>query len=127
MRRGFTLAETILSAFVISLVLMALFNIFPSSAMAVKRAEMQLIADSMAERHLEQYRAAPFDSLVVGPAPAVPVEPVRGTDFATTIEVVNVPPSDPDVLKGVRVTVAWTHSGKSHTTTHEAWLVSVEN
>lgn len=127
MSRGFSLLETILAAFIISLVTMAVFNIFPTSAMAVKRGEMQLVADSIAQREMEQLRVVPFDSLNLGPGPAVAPETIQGTTFTTSISLVAQPPSDPDVLKVVRVEVSWSHSSKNYTATQEAWLVSVEN
>ncbi len=126
MNRGVSLLETILAGFIISLVTMAVFNIFPTSAMAVKRGEMQLLADAIAERELEQLRVAPFDSLALGPGPAVAPETRYGTTFNTAITISRVPGSDEDVLKRATVVVTWTHSNKNYTSTREAWLVSVE-
>lgn len=127
MKRGFSLVETVLATFVLSLITMAVFNIFPSSVMAVKRGEMELEADSLAQQQLEEYRARPFDSLVLGNAPAIPPVTVGDTAFAVSTRVAAVPDSDVDHLKAVVVTVDWTHSAKSHTITREAWIVSVEN
>lgn len=126
MNRGISLLETILAGFIISLVTMSVFNIFPTSAMAVKRGEMQLLADSIADRELEQLRVAPFDSFPLGPGPAVAPESHHGTTFNTVITIGQVTGSDENVLKRATVVVSWTHSNKNYTSTREAWLVSVE-
>lgn len=125
--RGFSLIETILATFVLSLITMAVFNIFPSSVMAVKRGEMELEADSLAQQQLEECRARPFDTLTVGPLPAVAPVTVTGTTFAIRGRVRPVAGSSVDHLKAIEVTVEWTHSAKSHTIIREAWIVSVEN
>ncbi len=124
---GFSLAETIFATFVISLVMMTLFSLFPSSALAVKRAEMTVLADSIAEQHLEIYRAEAFDALTLsGPVNLSP-QTIKGVTFQPVVEIVQVPPSDPDLLKSVRITVDWSHSRHNYQTVHEAWLTSVED
>jgi hypothetical protein len=125
--KGFSLLETILAGFIISLITMAVFNIFPTSAMAAKRGEMQLIADSIALRELEQLRAVPFDTLILGPGPVVTPETQAGTVFSTQIQILDAPPSDPNVLKRVQAVVTWSHSNKNYSVTHEAWLIRVES
>lgn len=127
MRRGFSLIETILAAFIFSLITMAVFNIFPSSVMAVKRGEMELEADSIAQRILEEHRAKPFDELVLtGPAPLA-AETLAGTKFEPFLEIDSVPGSLEESLKAVRVEVRWSHSAKNYSLLREAWIVSVEN
>lgn len=125
--RGFSLIETILATFVLSLITMAVFNIFPSSVMAVKRGEMELEADSLAQQLLEEYRSKPFETLTLGPGPALPPVSVAGTTFEVQARVNSVVGSDANHLKAVEVTVDWTHSAKSHRIIREAWIVSVEN
>lgn len=127
MRKGFSLIETVLATFVLSLITMAVFNIFPSSVMAIKRGEMELEADSLAQQQLEEYRARSFDSLALGNAPLTSPVTLSGTAFQVSTRVAAVPGSNVDHLKAVVVTVDWTHSARSHTITREAWIVSVEN
>lgn len=62
-RRGFTLIETIFATFIISVVIVAIFDLFPSSMVAIKRSEMQIEANDIAQSVLEDMRAVPFDSL----------------------------------------------------------------
>lgn len=127
MRRGFTLIETILATFILSLITMAVFNIFPSSVMAVKRGEMELQADSIAQQYLEECRAQPWEELVVGPAVALPQVTSAGTVFRPRLRVLAVPGSDVNHLRAVRVTVDWTHSAKSHSMVRESWIASLED
>lgn len=134
MKHGFSLLETILATFILSLITMAVFNIFPSSVMAVKRGEMELEADSIAQQILEERRAIPFEDLTLGDSTMLDVV-VAGTIFKSRVKVSNVPapatepnpPTNVDFLKSVRVTVEWVHSGKSHQMVREAWIVSVKD
>ncbi|MEW6277820.1 MAG: hypothetical protein AB1758_04285 [Candidatus Eremiobacterota bacterium] len=126
---GFTVAETILSAFVLSVVLMALFNIFPSSAMAARTGELQIRADSIAQGHLERLRARPFGSLAIGPVALSPAsEKHSGVTFTSEAEVLRLdslnPPADPDRLKAARVTVRWTFRGRGYRAVHETWIAN---
>lgn len=63
MRRGFSLIETIFAASILSIVLMVLFNLYPSSLLAVRRAEHRLEATTLAQSILESKRAMPFSQL----------------------------------------------------------------
>ena len=125
LKRGFSLAETIIASFLVSLVTLAIFNLFPSSAMMVKRGEMALIADSLAHNQLEELRNQPFESLTVGSV-ATP-EPVtnNGVEYSLQAEILAHPGSDPDALKIARVTVTWSHARKDYSAVGEAWLSSV--
>ncbi len=127
MKRGLTLIETIMATFIISLVTMAVFNIFPSSAWTVKRAESELYADSVAMRHLEEQRARPFSELALGSSESLPDESSAGTTFHAHLEIEEVADSSPEVLKALRVRVQWKHSDREYRLTREAWVVSVEN
>ena len=126
MSRGFSLLETILAGFVISLVTMAIFNIFPTSSMAAKRGEMQMLADSIATRELEQLRATDFDALILGPGPVVAPETHYGTTFNAQLRILNEPSSSTDVLKRLQAVVSWNHSNRNYSVTHESWVLSVE-
>lgn len=130
MKRGFSLLETVLATFIMSLITMAVFNIFPSSVMAVKRGEVELQADAIAQQILEEHRAKPFEELVIGPAIALPQVTLGGTVFRPGVRVFEVGSganaANPDHLKAVRATVDWTHSSISHSLAREAWILSLE-
>lgn len=122
--RGFTLLETILSCFVLALIMMSLFNLFPMSAMAVKRTEYRLQADAVAQKWLETYRSRAFESLTVGSL-TLPPEPHDGLSFTPTVDVYVPPQSDGSLLKGVRVRVSYTYRGRTYQETHETWIAHV--
>jgi len=86
MRRGFSLIETIFAASILSIVIMVLFNLYPSSLLAVRRAEHRLEATTLAQSILESKRAMPFSqltSLTVDTDYAVPGSDPTWTDPLT--------------------------------------------
>lgn len=120
------MAETILSCFILSLLVMTLFNLFPMSAMAVKRTEYRLQADAVAQKWLETYRAKPFDGLVVGSQTLAP-EPHDGLSFTPTVDVFVPPASNGAWLRGIRVRVSYTYRDRTYQETHETWVAHVQD
>lgn len=125
-RRAFTLAEVILSTLILSLVMMTVFNLFPSSALAVKKAEQRMTADALAQAGLEECRAAPFSALVLGTYDVGNVT-CGGTTFQRAREIFQ-PGGSPDTkyLKGVRLRVTWTEQNRPMEMQAETWIVNVE-
>ncbi len=129
--RAFTLIETIFSALVISLVLLAIMNLYPSALVAVKKSESRIQATNIALSVLEEMRATPFSELTIPfvmPA-APPFEPVNldGVTYTPTVTVydtpaVGTPATEDDYLKGIQVTVAWESRGIQHQITEETWV-----
>lgn len=129
MRRGLSLIETILAASILSLVIMILFNLYPATMVAVRRAEHRLQASGWAQSLLEDARGMPFSSLAAmipsgqtssGALDAstlspplyrkIPTQP-DGTNYGITLEVfipsTGQPPSTPLRLVGTRAVVTW--------------------
>lgn len=126
MKRGFSLAEVILSTLVLSLVMMTVFNLFPSSALAVKKGEHRLTAEALAQAGLEGCRALPFNLLVAGTYDVGNVT-VGATVFERKREIFTPPGSaDDKLLKGVRMLVRWSEQGKPADLQLETWIVNVE-
>ena len=126
MSRGFSLAEVIISTLVLSLVMMTVFNLFPSSALAVKKGEQRLTAESLAQAGLEECRARPFADLTLGQQ-NLGNTTVGATVYERTRQIF-VPPGSPDakLLKGVRIRLGWTEQGRSRELLAETWVVNVE-
>ncbi|HXE73734.1 MAG TPA: hypothetical protein VNO81_13815 [Candidatus Nitrosotenuis sp.] len=125
--RGLSLAETILAGFVLSILMIAMFDIFPASAVAVRRAELQLQADAIAQKYLETWRSKDFADLATGPVSPPPEEELyKDVVFRPAVEVFTVPGASADYLKGVRVSVSWQYREKTFQITHEAWICNVE-
>ena len=126
-RQGFSLAEVILSTLIISLVMMTVFSLFPSSALAVKKGENRLTAEALAQAGLEECRGLSFEALALDNDFTVGNVTIGNTVFERTRQIF-VPPGSPDdkLLKGVRMRIAWTEQGKPVELQAETWIVNVE-
>lgn len=61
--RGFSLVEVIFAASLLSLVMLMMFNLYPSSLLTIRQAEHRLQATAKAQAILEQDRAGSFTVL----------------------------------------------------------------
>ncbi|MBI3926022.1 MAG: type II secretion system protein [Armatimonadetes bacterium] len=144
--RGFTLIETIFATFIFSMVIIALFNIYPTAAVAVKRSEGQIQANAIAQSCLEEMRAMSFDSLTTRtwtpPAQApFTAQTLDGITYTPTCEVLHPndlpynlaaatdpssnPANEPRYMKILRVSVSWEFQSKVRTTVCETWVHNV--
>jgi prepilin-type N-terminal cleavage/methylation domain-containing protein len=117
LRKGFTLVETVFSLSLIALVIMMVFNLFPSSSMAVHRSKQELHAASLAQARLEELRSQPFPQLLPGASP-LPVVELDGVKYARRQEIAR----KNDRLTDLKVTVTWTDGRRDHTLTQEAYV-----
>lgn len=124
MNRGLSLLETVLSVFILSLVVLLLFELLPTSLLAVRRAEQRQLAGHLAASLIAERMATPFQSLPLGIEPLDPIVS-EGIEFTPTIEVFRLPDYEPEKLKGVRVTVTWRERGKSWTVQREVLVSGV--
>ncbi|MBI3929145.1 MAG: type II secretion system protein [Armatimonadetes bacterium] len=121
--RAFTIAETILATFILSIVMMTLFNIFPTSSMAVKKAEVRLRADNLAQSALEEYRSRGFDSLVLDTIDDLGTSEAGGVRYSTTI---TTSAGTNALLKRLVAEVSWEFQGKTEQVRHETWIADIE-
>lgn len=107
---------------------MFLFELYPSSLMAVRRAEHRLKAVHIAQSILEEKRFAAFSTLS---APPDDMSDVRGDDGMiyrkTDYQCFDVPGSNPDYLKGIRVTVMWKERDQQYSITQEIYVYRVQH
>lgn len=110
--RGLSLLETILSIFLLGMVVLVVMQLFPTSFLATRRSEQRAQAARVAEDVLSRQRALPFGQLIVG---ATELEPVvsGGVSYAPRVEVFAPEGANPDKLNGIRVTVNWQERGKT--------------
>lgn len=121
-RRGLSLLETIVSGFILSLIVIFMVSLFPSSMIAIQKSESKLEADALASTLIEEVRYQPFDSMAALPPGAVK----RGkTNLTYSTEVEEIPGSDPRYLKVVRVTVDWEERGEPRQLVREVWVHAV--
>ncbi|MFN8611356.1 MAG: hypothetical protein U0931_27675 [Vulcanimicrobiota bacterium] len=122
MKRGFTLAENMLAFSLISLVLILLLNLFPSSMATVRRSEQRYQALTLADNMLERQASRPFSKLPVGT-----VEDSQQGDYKIHLEIVKAGDEDPAWLRTARVTVSWTYQSQSKEVTRELRLHRLAN
>ncbi|MBX3172763.1 MAG: hypothetical protein KF760_35525 [Candidatus Eremiobacteraeota bacterium] len=132
-RRGLSLLETVFASGLLAGVVFMLFNLYPASALAVRRSQDHLQADQIAQTYVALYQAEPFHQLAQLPnhhswtLSEVSVEGTN-TKFKPSIEVLYGPDgSDPDVLRQLRVTVSWDWVRGPQSVTQEIFLVDLEN
>jgi type II secretory pathway pseudopilin PulG len=113
---GFTLVETIFSTLFISMTVLAIVNLFPGAYMSTKKAETRLQSDIIAQSIIEDLRNTAFtqppfvslgDSVPNSHTQELDSLEVDGTRYFPTVTVYNLADTDPKIVKGVRVEVAY--------------------
>ena len=121
-----SLAETILASCILGLVVLAIFNLLPGSLLAMRQAEHQIRAQQLAQELLEKTRERPFEELLVGrPTPQPLPEDAAGVTFTPALEIYQIPATDPDLIKRIRVTVDWRFRGMTRQVSQETYRVYV--
>lgn len=138
---GFTLIETIFSSLFIGITVLAIMNLFPGAYLSIRRSETTLQADFIAKSVLDELRLVPFKDMTpdteltdpevrdgvtyykyqeVGP----PFDPwvVEGVTYTPRVEIYEVPGTQFDFLKGVRVTVSYRLQLSERELVHETYL-----
>lgn len=104
--KALSLVEAVVFVSLITVVLLLVFNLFPTSSVSVHKARQMTQASAMAQGHLEQARAQSFKNLKVG-LTDLPEEKVGDVTFKPVREVYEVEGEDKERLVEVRVTVHW--------------------
>lgn len=127
LRRGFSLIETIFSSLVIALVVLTVFNLFPSAMVAVKRSETQVQADLLAQSLIDQMKIRPINQLrdLITLGAQTNTVRIDGTDFTHTVEVSNLSTPPEELLLSVHVTVDWRLRNKDYTVERESWVHAI--
>lgn len=125
--RGVTLAESILAVFLLSLIVLLIFNLYPTAMVSLRGSGQNLQANDVADSVMDEYQEKRFTSLVAGPPTVLPKRPGRGTEFTPTVEIfeVNRPNVDKDRIKGIRVTVTWVDHGQTKKLVRETLRTNV--
>lgn len=120
--------ETILATFVVSLVILAILQMLPSSALATKKAECKIQACALAVSALDGQLARGFTAVANQQGRDLDLPDVEngGVTYQLTIQVTDTPQPRPTLVKVVRCTVEWSFAGQDFSTTQEAWLSKVK-
>jgi len=125
-RRGYSLAETILSFFLMTFALLVVVNLFPGNLRASRNSELSLQAQSVADEALEQARAGGFSRLAKGKQ--APVESFRnGTKYVRVLEVAEVAGQNFANLKSLKIRVTWQFSSRPLELVREVWVSNVRS
>lgn len=122
-----TLAESILAIFLLSLIVVLIFNLYPTAMVSLRGSGQNLQANDVVDSVLDEYQERRFNTLVAGPPVTLPARPGRGCEFVPTVEVfeVNRPDVDRDRIKGIRVTVTWVDHGVTRKLVRETLRTNV--
>jgi len=93
-------------------VLVLLINLYPMSYLTMRRGEHLLVADAMAQNALEEARAVPYESLLVGSTRTLDPLVRTGITFSGTRRIAEVPGLDPDLCREIVVQVEWTEKNR---------------
>jgi prepilin-type N-terminal cleavage/methylation domain-containing protein len=124
LKRGLTLIEVIVSLLILSLVLILVLNLFPSSMAAARQGEQIVCADTIASSILDECAGKPYSQLVVG-VTYLEERKFDNVVYRPRIEVLEFVGYDPDNLKGLRATVEWDVRGQTRESVHELWVANV--
>lgn len=123
---GLTLAETIIASCLLGLVVLAIFNLLPTSLMAMRQAEQQIRADQIAQETLELARQLPYEDLAVGmPAPQPAAVHEAGVVFTPAVEIYQVSGTQVDEILRIRVVVDWRFRGLDKRVSQETYRANV--
>ncbi len=117
---GLTIAETVVAFSLISLLLIAVVNLFPSALTTVELTRQRNKANWLAHDALEWVAGQPFSSLQVGVqnTSSLPV----ASNMSLTVEVLTVPGYEPELLLEVRSTVTWLYRERTRQVVQELYV-----
>ncbi|MDQ7826114.1 MAG: prepilin-type N-terminal cleavage/methylation domain-containing protein [Candidatus Eremiobacteraeota bacterium] len=124
--KGLSLLEVLFTFALLSLIMMALFNVFPGTLMAVRHAEHRLVAATFAQSMLEGKRVLSF-STIDDPPLSEDRPGDDGTIYHLVFEVFDVTGANTLYLKGIRAAATWQEKDKSYTITEEQYVSAVEH
>ncbi|MCA9794781.1 MAG: type II secretion system protein [Candidatus Eremiobacteraeota bacterium] len=107
MRRGHSLAEVVISIFLLGLVVGAILNLWPTSLLSVERNEARMQAMHLAQNALETTAREPFQQLAARPVQTDTISR-GGREFTRRLTVTRQGPS----LCQMVVEVSWADHGR---------------
>lgn len=126
MRRGFTLLETIFASVLFGFIVLFIANLYPSSIIAVRRGETQIVADNFAQTILEDLRSRSFYNVSKLSPPTYQKWTYGQTDFIPTVSVdYDADPTLERYLKIATVTVSWDFQRRTNKVVHIMYLHNV--
>lgn len=122
---GLTLAETLVSMTLLTLLLVSVLNLLPSSMAVVRQTRTDQLARIAAQNKLEILAARPFADLPVGYDEGVEVSLSDGSPVRLRTTVGAVEGYPPKRLKRLRCVASWTAGGRQHRIDQEFYVHSI--
>ena len=123
---GLSLTEVIFAASILGLVMMVLFNLYPTAILSVKVAEHKLKAANLAQSILEEKKSGKFSDLY-NPPPLTDVKGNDGVIYHPSYVAFDVPGANPANLKGIRATVTWKERIRDYSISQELYICKVQH
>ena len=120
--RGLTLAEAVLTALMVCVVVLVLASLAPVSWVTLQRGEAWLVGDALAQDIITQAECAAFHSLVEGPARDLPSARVGAVEYHLSLQISRVAGCEPTLLKAARVLVWYEERGARREIVHVRWI-----
>lgn len=117
-----SVAETLIGIFLLALLILVVFNMFPTTVLANRQGSERLQAVTVAQSALAEARSRPFDQLFVGTVETLPIRKTRGTQYSSELRVLAPDEGDPDRLKVLEVTVTWQARNIERTIQERLWI-----
>ena len=117
-----SIAETLIAIFLVALLILVVFNMFPTTVLANRQGSERLQAVTVAQSGLAEARTRRFDLLVVGSSEALPAKINRGITYNSELTVLSPDKGDPDRLKVLEVTVTWTSRNVTRSISEKLWV-----
>lgn len=120
-RRGLSLLEVVVSAFLFGAVAIVLLNLYPTALLGMHRNQARTRAVELARSALTAVRNYAFDDYPVGTDKVLSTSALEGVKYTTKVKVSAPPEGSADRLRVVKITVSW----DQRSVTREGWLVRV--
>ena len=124
-KRGLSIAESLLSVFLVALLAVVLFNLLPTTVLANRQGNEQLQARSLAQSELAEIRARPFPQLTPGLRETNGPIRLQGNDYHTELLVGTPTNGDPQYMRLLTVTVRWVSNNQNKSLREQIWIHQV--
>lgn len=120
MKRGFGLLDVVFATAVLFLIGLFVLNLFPGSLLAISSTRNRLHAANLCRSEMSAARHTSLSQLEFGTFERT--VSADGTDFLIRREVYPVEERNPELIRGVKVTVVWQVRNKAREVSLESYL-----
>lgn len=117
-----SIAQTLIAIFLVALLILVIFNLFPTTVLANRQGSERLQASTLAQSALAEARSTPFDKLILGSSLTLPEQQVQGVVYQSVLRVLPPDSGDPTRLKVLEVTVEWRSRNVERSLQERLWV-----